>query len=486
MLNIVYALTSLITLVLLSFKPLSVIRQRSYRIKESAKVILKIQSVAIVILLVGVCYIIERKVPLLCCAVLCLYALLSLFYYILKRKSKRKITAKTLRLAFCYFLLCLPICVLAVVYKVAFCLPFIPFPVLCLAKIILMPYEKREEKKYERRAKAKIERIKPVIIAITGSYGKTTCKNVLAHLLSAKYNVCASPKSYNTPQGVCITINDYLKENDDVLILEMGARYKGDIQRLVNLVNPDYCVLTAIGNQHLQTFKTQEALIKEKLSIFSCNSKKNFYNSDCILIPKVLNAIACGKDGEYRYCNELKTENGWSFDFLGDDEQENVVCSLPASYIPQTVCMAFAVAKSLDIPMLDLKKRAKTLKEVAHRQQLLYNGKDVIIDDAYNSNESGFISAVDLLSTFSKKKIIITPGVVELGKSQFQVNEKLARYAKTRVDEILCYGVNSKAIKRGGEDKVKVFSSLKACMNYYETIKGDKAVLFENDLPDCY
>ena len=481
----------IIILVAFSFcsllRPLSVLRQCSYKITETTKILAhKTENILSPILVALICFALNNIGVLLNYIILALYSCACVFYYMLTRKTRRKMTKKTLRLIVCYGMLCVPVFALFCFYNREFVLPLTTFPILVISKLVLLPYEKREEKKYERNAMEKLGRIKPKIIAITGSYGKTTFKNVLAHLLGAKYKVCASPKSYNTPQGVCITINDYLKDDDQILLLEMGARYKGDIERLTKLTNPNFCVLTSIGNQHLSTFKTQENLAREKLSIFAVEGAQGFYNSDCGQIPRLPNAISCGKSGRYSYANATKTANGWTFTFITPTKSEQITTSLIADYAPQTVCMALAVAITLDIPLEELKKRANTLKEVAHRQQLLYNGKDVIIDDAYNSNESGFISAVNLLSTFPQRKIIITPGVVELGKSQFAVNEKLASYTSERVDEILCYGVNAKAIKRGGKEKVKAFTSLKSCMNYYETIKGEKAVLFENDLPDCY
>ena len=467
-------------------RPLSVLRQCGYKVFETTKTLgRRVENVIAPILVFLVCFAFKSYL-LITYIVLLSYACACVFYYIVMRKAKRKMTKKTLRIVLCYSVLVLPACILFCLYNYVFILPLSTFPLLIISKIMLLPCEKIEERKYEKQAKEKLQRIKPKIIAITGSYGKTTFKNVLAHLLAGKYKVCSSPKSYNTPQGVCITINDYLKDDDEILILEMGARYKGDIQKLVELTKPDLCVLTSVGNQHLSTFKTQENLLKEKLSVFYSKDVDGFYNSECEYIPTLSNATPCRMRGKYSYTNAIKSEKGWSFTFITPTQEEKIETSLVADYVPQTLCMALAVAISLSIPLQEVKKRANTLKEVAHRQQLLYNGKDVIIDDAYNSNETGFISAVNLLSTFAQYKIIITPGVVELGKSQFAVNEKLARFAKERVDEILCYGVNSKAIKSGGKEKVKIFSSLKACMNYYETIKGEKAVLFENDLPDCY
>ena len=360
MLDIVYLLTCITLVVLPLFIPLSIMRQNSYRIIESAKVIKsRVERVVVPIFITVICAIMERSLPFASCLILVAYSIGCLFYYIIRRKSKRKITAKTFRLVVCYFLLCIPVCAIVCIYERAFYLPLITFVVLCLSKILLLPYEKRNELKFEKRAKEKLKKIKPKIIAVTGSYGKTTFKNVLSHLLACKYKVCVSPKSYNTPQGVCITINNHLKDDDDVLILEMGARYKGDIKRLVNMVQPEYCVLTSIGNQHLATFKIEERLIKEKISIFDLVATYNFYNADCDLIPKTVPATACGRNGKYSYSNTIKTENGWVFDFNYKGKIESITCPIYADYIPQTLCLAFAVALELGVTIDELKNVQK-------------------------------------------------------------------------------------------------------------------------------
>jgi UDP-N-acetylmuramyl pentapeptide synthase/DNA-binding XRE family transcriptional regulator len=134
-----------------------------------------------------------------------------------------------------------------------------------------------------------------------------------------------------------------------------------------------------------------------------------------------------------------------------------------------------------------LKPQVRKLECVPHRLELKDNGSAVIIDDAYNSNESGFISAINLVSSYKNKiKIVITPGVVELGKVQSEINDRLARYASERVDYLFTYGVNADAIKRGAGAKCEICSSLNECMKRYKSIQGERVVLFENDLRDTY
>jgi UDP-N-acetylmuramoyl-tripeptide--D-alanyl-D-alanine ligase len=288
-----------------------------------------------------------------------------------------------------------------------------------------------------------------------------------------------------------LTVNDDLKKTDEILIVEMGARRAGEIRELCDFIRPDYCVITAIGEQHLSTFGSVARIYEEKTSISWGGEKATFFNVDNPLCAKaareygekavVSGANADGFDSEkaVRYLVEGAGKMRLSGLVSGEYEYD-----LPFSYAPSLISLALAVAGTLNVCEELLKSAVKSLKGVAHRQQILYNGNDVIIDDSYNSNPQGFLSALSLLGKFDKVRVIITPGVVEGGKNSRALNSFLGEKAAKVCDYALVYGPNAKALQKGGGDKAKVFRSLKECMDYYSKIQGDRAVLFENDLPD--
>ncbi len=481
-----------LTAIALTLRPLKVFQQSGYRIKEWLA-FLRMRPLPFVFYLTavvgGVAGILSF--PPLWWAVSLVFSLVGLILFWSKRKSTLKLTKRLRRLSAVYAVLLLLSALFlcrSTLYGACLAFPFVGIPVVSL---FLIPVERAVEHRYECAAQRKLERIRPIVVAVTGSYGKTTFKSVLAQILATKYRVCASPASYNTPQGLALTVNTHLQEQDEILIVEFGARHKGDIARLCRLIPPDYAVLTAVGNQHLQTFGSLQALEEEKFSIFAACKQVCFFNGDDDTVRSLFlkcdkRKVVSGKAGDVSYA-DVAIGDRLSFDVKVDEAVMPMTCPLTASYLPSLVALAVAVAIRLNVPLSLCKEAVSSLKAVAHRLELVYNGKDVIIDDAYNANESGFRAAVDLLARQTgKRKILVTPGVVELGKLQFSVNRQLAAYASERVDEILTYGPNAKAVKAGGGDKVKVFRSLTRCMTYYKTIQGERAVLFENDLPDAY
>ncbi|MBO5223311.1 MAG: UDP-N-acetylmuramoyl-tripeptide--D-alanyl-D-alanine ligase [Clostridia bacterium] len=473
----------------LAIKPLLVLQQVSYRVKEFCLAIKPLDAITN-ICLVAVSVILSFFSWYLNCILAVIYCINNVIYCMKKRKKPLVITNRLKRLLAVYGALILisTICQMFYirVFSLAFCAPIL----LIFANLICNPIEKRISYGFIKKAMQKLKRVNPTVIAITGSFGKTSFKHVLAHILQSTYKVCATPKSYNTPMGISKCINEELKDGDEIFIAEVGARYVGDVAEICEFINPEIAVITAIGNQHLATFGTVERLRAEKFSIIS-KAKRVFINADEVkdipYINKDKEITVCGRSGTWQYSNVKMSKAGQSFTVSGEQSSYTVTCKLLADYVPSMLTLAVAIAQSLNISQKNIKNSIKTLKPIAHRLEILYNDKDVIIDDAYNSNETGFISAINLLSLYGDKvKVIITPGVVELGKEQEAVNIRLARYASKHADYIFTYGVNATAIKKGSGDKCEICSSLDECMKRYKRIQGERAVLFENDLPDKY
>ena len=460
----------------------------------------------------------------------------------LSAKVKLAFTARVKRLivvfAFISTLLTVP---LAAVYPPLFALAAI-FPgaiAFLIAAAITSPIENRRNKRFVEWSKAVLaERSGLIKIGITGSYGKTTAKNLLTAFLSKEYSTCATPGNYNTPMGIALTVRDELLPDDDVFVAEMGARYPGDIRELCEIVMPSIAVVTAIGTQHLETFGSEENLMNTKkelvdalpddgAAIFNgdndgckklyerCRCKRMISGCDEAAI-KALYSLMENKRGEEANKSRLTSEavrkeikafsafdayygdvgyaaRGMEFTLAVRGEAARISTPLLGAHIPSMIAECALAASYMGIPLEKIKFAASEAKAVAHRLELLYNGDDVIIDDAYNGNESGAKSALEVLSKFTPRvRVLITPGVVELGERGESANENIGRIAATACDYAIFVGGNAEALSRGaianglGADKIAKTRSLDEAMEKLKIIKGEKAVLFENDLPDNY
>ena len=411
-----------------------------------------------------------------------------------KRLLRLMFTAGAVMFAITFLLLLAKLAVAS--YIITVLSPFL----IMLVNVCLKPMEKAISKKYLELARKKLDKINPIKIAVTGSYGKTTLKNMLTAMLATRYRVCATPESYNTPSGISLAVNNNLSYTDEIFVAEMGARRIGDIAFLTNLVVPDIAVITAVGNQHLETFGTLENIIKAKSELLQnlpCGARA-YFNGDNAAAKYMYdsydgNKTLTGRCGQVRYENAVMSVKGLEFDLVSGAKREHIFTKLVGKHIPQMICLAAAVALSLGISMTDIKNAVLTLKPVAHRLQMMYNGSDVIIDDSFSSNEAGFVSAMEVLSQFSYLiKVVITPGVVELGKHQYEINHRLGGVAAKHCDYLIVIGKNASALKSGaiaGGLSPRCISEARSrseAMEHYKKIGGSKAVLFENDLPDNY
>ncbi|MCH5164404.1 MAG: UDP-N-acetylmuramoyl-tripeptide--D-alanyl-D-alanine ligase [Clostridiales bacterium] len=366
-------------------------------------------------------------------------------------------------------------------------------PLLCLitlllAHYILLPIEKLIGRSFVVKASKKLNKSSPIVIGITGSYGKTTAKNVLSRFLMTKYKVFASPGSYNTPMGLSKCINEEYK-GEQVFIAEMGARYPGDITYLKKVFKPQYAVLTAIGNQHLETFKTKENIIKEKTAILD-GVKFAVANGDCADVVDNVNgrAVLCGKVGDATYSDVKTSLLGTDFVLTIGENKVDIHTRLVGDHVPVTIAMCALMAYKLGVDLDDIKETAEKLPFVEHRLEVLNSGDIIILDDSYNSNPTGADNALRILDTYEGKKIVITPGFVELGADAEKCLKELGQKITSVCDYAFLLGPNAETIKSGMGDYEKVFivGSLNEAMECLKEIEPPMAVLFENDLPDNY
>ena len=391
-----------------------------------------------------------------------------LIFFKVRRKSilKLKFTARIKRI---YFLLIITNTLIASVLSwqaklphlgsaVAFLFLITPFIVYFTA-LLIQPLEILISSMHLCRAKRKLVKIEPVIIGITGSYGKTGTKNILFSFLQDKYMVLPSPASYNTMNGLALTINRKLKKYHEVLIAEMGATEMKDIEKLVKFIRPKYGIITAIGPQHLETFKSIENILTEKTKLiqglpgtgiaivnFDNDYLRNYsFNSKCRIVSFGL------REGVDYQARDVKTDlSGISFKTKYKNKEIELRTRLLGFHNLYNILAAFALASELGIPESELIYQTSVLEPVENRLTLREEGDLVILDDSFNSNPEGFKNALDVLSKFNKFKILITPGIVEGGKEESKINLGLAEKISAVCDLVILIKTKaSLSIKKG-------------------------------------
>lgn len=369
---------------------------------------------------------------------------------------------------------------------------------------VTYPVEKIINLHYINDAKRILKQHKNLtVIGITGSYGKTTTKFILNRILSEKYNTVCTPQSFNTPMGVVRTIRSEIKPQTQMFVCEMGAKNTGDIKEICDIVHPDYAIITSVGEQHLETFKSVDNVFKTKFELADSVSKKGgitFANLESAAIKERKDlrndVLYFGEGTKYFAENIFCDENGTTFDLCLDGAKITVSTKLLGFHSVCDILAAASISHILGVPENDIKFAVNSLKPTEHRLELKnYANGSLLIDDAYNSNPEGCLEAVRVLGSFkAKKKVIITPGLIELGSREYDCNYALGLAAAEHCDIIILVGQNRSkpmldAINTTQFDKnnVYVVSSFKEAMAVYTPLANkDSVVLLENDLPDNY
>lgn len=376
-----------------------------------------------------------------------------------------------------------------------------------LAHFITWPFETLNNRRYIIRAKKKLQKYPTLIkIGITGSVGKTSNKFILNSLLSEKYDVCITPHSFNTPMGLTRVVLDYLKPNHDVLITEMGAKQVGDIKFLCDMIQPTYGILTSVGSQHLTTFGTLENIAKTKnelikslpkdkgVAIFNGDNEPSmplYEKCECKKILVSTKDVACFVHAE----NVKATDKGTTFMLCIGDQSINCKTKLLGLHNLQNILMCCALAYELGLTLEQLKLGIAKIEPINHRLELKKENGLVILDDSFNSSVEGSKSALDVLKLFdSGKKIVVTPGLIELGSYEHEANYNFGKQLAEVCDYVIIVNqVNKQQISDGlkdaGFDETKIIyalSLLDAKLKIKDLAEKGDVILFENDLPDNY
>lgn len=379
-----------------------------------------------------------------------------------------------------------------------------------LADIILMPVEYLIRQHYINDAKRRLRSMPDLkIIGITGSFGKTSTKHYLARILSEEFDTLITPGSFNTPMGVVRTVRELLKPYNQVFICEMGAKQVGDIKEICDIVHPQTGIITAVGPMHLETFKSIDNVCRTKFELADALPGDGLavINNDsdpCAARPVdnvralrygISNLSGC----DYAATDIHYTPFGSTFTVKGPDglaiEMET---RLLGECNVSDLLGAIVIALQMGMKPAQIRSAVASIEPVEHRLSIRQTpGNVTVIDDAFNSNPTGAKMAVDVLAHFTDgKRIIITPGMVELGDRQAELNEEFGNYMASgnRADYIFIVGLtNRDALRRGVEnagfdaDKVIIadnFNDAQQKLTPYLT--GGTTVLYENDLPDSF
>lgn len=430
-------------------------------------------------------------------------------------KIKLKVTARVKRLIFTnvilFALMCIGLCFIKnvnLIYLILFLYDMLLNFVIMISIIINKPVEKMVYISYKTKAVNKLREMKNLkVIGITGSYGKTSSKNILSDILNVKYNALPSPKNFNTPYGLIITVNNYLDKFDDILIAEMGAYKVGEIKELCDLVKPKYGILTKIGTAHIEIFGSQENIQKGKFELIESlpSDGVGVLNKDDELQVnyklknncKILWVGIDNKDVDVR-ATDIKTSNkGTSFNviFKGDKTKYSFTTKLLGYNNIYNILAALALSKEFGLTVDQMKKAVSAVRSVEHRLELRRVGNITYIDDSYNSNPVGSKMALDVLKDMPGIRIVMTPGMVELGDKSYELNKKFGTYMKDTTDVVILVGEKiTKPIKDGlkevkyNDKKIYVVKSTKEAFALVKSLSNKKETycLIENDLPDIY
>ena len=378
------------------------------------------------------------------------------------------------------------------------------------ANLCLFPLQASINLMYRIRARRKLDRVKPMVVGITGSYGKTSTKYFTEALLESRYRVLKTRASFNTILGICRAVNEELGPEHEILIVEMGAYRRGEIREMAALTKPHIGVLTAIGPQHLERFGSIETIEKAKFELLQALPKDGIavINNDDLRVRRLASTLwgpevcrygldATAGDLDLTAESIEHGPDGLSFTLVDrEGKRVTVKTRLIGLHNVSNILAAASVARAANVTLREIAGAIGRLQPVPHRLET-HTGADgvTIIDDAYNSNPVGAFNALEALAAFrTGRRILVTPGMVELGAEQDARNEEFGATAARVCDFVILVGRNqTAAIKRGldgagfAADHVV---SAKSLNDGLEAMKGivraGDVVLFENDLPDLY
>jgi UDP-N-acetylmuramoyl-tripeptide--D-alanyl-D-alanine ligase len=378
---------------------------------------------------------------------------------------------------------------------------------LAASNAALAPVQRRINARFERAATDKLAAIDPRVIGITGSYGKTTTKVCIGAVLSQQLPTLITPASFNSRLGVIRTINEHLEPSHRAFVVEMGMYRKGDITELCELVHPQIGVLTAIGPVHLERLGSIEAIADAKSELARALPADGHLvaNGDDARVRAVagrsgVDTVLYGlesDDAQVRAEQITLADGRTAFTLVIGDERAQVSAGLLGRHNVSNLLAAAAVGHLAGISIERIAAGLATVEPPEHRLAPIPNPRAgiIVIDDAYNSNPAGAAAALEVLGGHpARRRILVTPGMVELGDEEEALNERFGRQAAAVCDHVILVGPErTRPIGRGlraagfDDDAITVVRDIGGATQVLAglTRAGD-VILFENDLPDMY
>ena len=387
---------------------------------------------------------------------------------------------------------------------------------LTIANLLIYPLERTINGAYLLSAKKRIKTFQPKVIGITGSYGKTSTKYILHQILSEKFNTLMTPDSYNTPMGICKVIRGELTAEHEIFIVEMGAYKRGDIRELCNLASPQIGILTAVGPQHLERFKSIENIAKTKyelieslpsggLAIFNCDNeicagladkREKDGNPVRRYATEPFPVASASEHVELTATNIQHTDAGLTFTIHTSVGTAEIRTQLLGRHNVSNILAATAVSIECGMTLEEIRVAIANVVPVPHRLQLTASeGSVTIIDDSFNSNPVGAKAALEVLTEIQGgKKVLVTPGMVELGEREYEENKRLGEHAADVCDLVILVGPKRttpildglKAVQYPNQQIIVALNLEEVKQHLATQVQAGDIVLFENDLPDTY
>lgn len=381
----------------------------------------------------------------------------------------------------------------------------LPYFVIYPVALVLKPFEYFIKKRYENEARDILDSNPDLIkIGITGSFGKTTTKNIITNILNSKYYTLMTPASFNTPMGITRTVREHLKRVHEVFVCEMGADHVNDISYLMKMVKPKYGIVSSIGPQHLNTFGSLENIIKEKMQEIEMLPEDGvgFVNIDNEYIAnypiknicKVISVGVNNSNADYVAKKVSYSKDGTKFSVNIKGKEYKFKTKLLGEHNVTNILLGIALAIELGIDEKTIVKSVEELPQVEHRLELKTINGFNFIDDAFNSNPTGSNFALKVLKLMKGKRVIVTPGMIDLGEIENRANYDFGKNMLDNVDFVILVGKNQtrfiyKGLKDSGYDmnNVVVVDKVVDAFNYvYQNFTSNDTILLENDLPDAF
>jgi len=334
---------------------------------------------------------------------------------------------------------------------------------------------------FKKEAKNKLKSMKNLqIVAITGSYGKTSIKNFVTEILSKKYNVYSTPRSVNTLGGIIRDVNESLSEDTQIYICEAGARQSGDIYEITTFLEPQKVVVAKVGLAHIEYFKSLKNIISTKLEIMKSPRLEQAFIHTSVTDEPHDKVTFFG----YEVKNVNATLDGTDFSLHVEGKDLELHTDILGSFQTMNIAVAVQIAKSFGMNDEEIKRAVAKLTPVEHRLQRIDAGGKIILDDGYNGNIDGMLEGVRLCSLHVGRKVIVTPGLVE---SSDELNLKLINAINDVFDIVIVTGaLNAELFDKNLKVKTKTMLADKSKITdvlAHQTSAGD-IILFANDAPN--